>query len=153
MKRCTKCQNDKPFARFFWRKQRNAWRSWCKDCVKQASRRWYQENPEKARRIYCDAARRRSERLRHQVFAHYSSGEPKCACCKETGFRFLTLDHTNNNGGEHRREVGDGLSTHIWLVRNGFPNGFQVLCWNCQMGKVFNGGICPHQEAINKAAA
>jgi hypothetical protein len=24
--------------------------------------------------------------------------------------------------------------------------GFQVLCWNCNCGRAFNNGICPHVE-------
>lgn len=33
-----------------------------------------------------------------------------------------------------------------WLMKNKYPSGFQVLCWNCNMGKQINGGVCPHHE-------
>lgn len=32
-----------------------------------------------------------------------------------------------------------------WLRRNNYPNGFQVLCHNCNMAKGFY-GKCPHQS-------
>ena len=33
-----------------------------------------------------------------------------------------------------------------WIKRNNYPDGFQVLCWNCNSGKGANGGICPHER-------
>ena len=67
---------------------------------------------------------------------------------------FLTLDHINNDGAEHRREIhgrqtAAGYQTYRWLMRNGFPPGFQVLCANCNHGKRMNGGTCPHQVRSN----
>jgi hypothetical protein len=31
-------------------------------------------------------------------------------------------------------------------VKQGFPDGFQTLCFNCNVGKYKNGGVCPHQS-------
>lgn len=39
-----------------------------------------------------------------------------------------------DNGGEHRRAIGRRGATYdiyAQLKRNGFPDGFQVLCRNC----------------------
>lgn len=33
-----------------------------------------------------------------------------------------------------------------WLARHKYPEGFQLLCWNCNCGRAINGGICPHEE-------
>lgn len=62
---------------------------------------------------------------------------------------FLTLDHIDNDGGEFRkkelgRRTAAGIHTYRWLKRNGYPDGIQVLCMNCQHGKRMNGGVCPH---------
>lgn len=79
-----------------------------------------------------------------EVFEAY--GGAKCACCGESTFDFLTIDHVNNDGADHRREIGaGGTTTYMWLIRNKFPEGFQVLCANCQLGKAVNGGVCSHQ--------
>jgi hypothetical protein len=53
--------------------------------------------------------------------------------CNVTDINFLTGDHINNNGAEHRRKIGTGSDViHRWLIKNNFPPGFQVLCWNHQ---------------------
>ena len=76
-----------------------------------------------------------------QVFAHYGQ---VCACCGETERAFLTIDHVNNNGREHRKQVvGVFLQ---WIIRQGFPTDLQILCFNCNCatGRV---GQCPHETA------
>lgn len=61
--------------------------------------------------------------------------------CKRCGFddiRALSIDHVNGGGNKHRRELGKsatGSWFYRWLVKNGFPEGFQVLCMNCQFIK------------------
>jgi hypothetical protein len=82
-------------------------------------------------------------------------GGRKCSCCGEDRLLLLTIDHVNNDGNKHRREmfkkpVGKrrpgGTLLYSWLKANNYPPGFQVLCWNCNMGKHLNGGVCPHKE-------
>lgn len=87
----------------------------------------------------------KAAKLRQEVFDVY--GGAKCACCGETIDRFLTLDHMNNDGSEHRRTVGR-TSVLKWLKDNNYPPGYQVLCFNCNMGKHLNGGVCPHKSYI-----
>lgn len=89
--------------------------------------------------------------LKRETFDAY--GGPVCACCRELQFLFLSMDHINNDGAAHRREInpkhfesGTGVKLYAWLKRHGFPPGFQVLCMNCNFGKKMNGGICPHKE-------
>ena len=76
----------------------------------------------------------------------YSSGTPICACCGEDEERFLTIDHMNNDGAKHRREVTQGSHLYGWLKRNNYPAGFQVLCYNCNVGRYRNRNMCPHQQ-------
>ena len=98
-------------------------------------------NPElySARRI------ERNRRVRLECLQHIGGLEtPQCACCGEATFEFLTIDHVNNDGAEHRRDGVGSTSLMCWLKRNNWPDGFQVLCWNCNDGKERNGGTCPH---------
>jgi hypothetical protein len=60
--------------------------------------------------------------------------------------KFLTVDHINNDGAAHRKKVVSA-KLYTWLEENRFPVGFQILCYNCNMGKARNGGICPHKDA------
>lgn len=82
--------------------------------------------------------------LRLQVLTAYSGSPPKCQCpnCSETHLEFLTIDHINGGGAKHRASL-KGNNIYRWLRINKFPNGFRVLCINCNfsLGKY---GYCPH---------
>jgi len=54
----------------------------------------------------------------------------------------MSLDHINGGGVAHRKERGIPLTQ--WLVRNGYPDGFRVLCHNCNQA-LGAYGYCPHQ--------
>lgn len=80
---------------------------------------------------------------RLECIYYYSKGTMKCNCCGENEWIFLEIDHVNNDGNKHRKELGhDRIES--WLIKNNFPEGFQVLCSNCNKGRHLNGGICPH---------
>lgn len=71
--------------------------------------------------------------IKQQVFDHYGN---KCTHCGIEGFDLLTIDHINEDGASHRKSIKKSGSTfYRWLVNNKFPEGFQVLCWNCNMLK------------------
>lgn len=161
---CLTCQSE---GRRAW-KERNAdkvkadhkrWVDENRDRVKAAQERWKSQNPglakERARAWYHankDKANGREQaryaELKAQVYAAY--GGQVCACCGETEPRFLTVDHIDNNGADHRREMdatnSGGKKIYFWLRDNGFPPGFQILCMNCNWGKARNNGVCPHKD-------
>lgn len=83
---------------------------------------------------------------RAEALAEYSGpAGPACACCGETNETFLALDHVVGGGAAHRRETGGG-GFYTWLKKNDYPQGFQILCHNCNLGRQLNGGVCPHKE-------
>ena len=93
-------------------------------------------------------ARKATIRNKKLVFTHYSNGSIKCACCGEPNISFLSIDHVNNDGNKHRRAVSAGLGGtrfYYWLIKNDYPDEYQVLCMNCNWGKRLD-GICPHQK-------
>jgi hypothetical protein len=86
-------------------------------------------------------ARDRNRRAKTDVVSQYGG---QCACCGEHRIEFLSIDHVNGDGAEHRRSVvGPGYALYMWLQKNGYPEGFRVLCMNCNtsLGKW---GYCPH---------
>jgi len=90
------------------------------------------------------------EKLRLQVFDHYSNHTFKCACCGESEQDFLVIDHISGNGNQHRRAVfgkinAGGKAMHRWLVKEGFPPGFQLLCANCNTSRGKH-GECVHRS-------
>ncbi|QNJ57715.1 HNH endonuclease [Streptomyces phage Keanu] len=89
------------------------------------------------------AKKAQRERSRARVLEVYGNA---CTCCGESIPMLLTIDHIDNDGGDHRRELGGGgYRLYAWLIKEGFPPGFQTLCWSCNVGKHLNGGTCPHQ--------
>jgi len=105
---------------------------------------WQRANPERRREI----SLKYYYRIRNTVFDHYGW---VCKCCGETEPYFLSIDHVNGHGNEHRRELtkrsaGSGAAFYRWITDNGYPDDFQVLCMNCNHGRMRNGGICPHQQ-------
>lgn len=73
-------------------------------------------------------------------------GKPKCSCCGENNLGFLTIDHINNDGAKDRRKHKSTWALFIWLKKNNYPEGYQILCYNCNMGRAYNDGVCPHNE-------
>jgi len=80
------------------------------------------------------------------VLKHYGGSPPKCACCGESHVQFLAIDHVHRNGAQQRRELGNngGNVFYAWLVKRGFPDGYRVLCHNCNMA-IGIWGKCPHE--------
>jgi len=74
----------------------------------------------------------------------------QCVCCGETEPVFLTFDHIKGGGGEHRR-TSWMVRQHIgrWLKQHQYPDGFQILCFNCHKAKDTGPrhlhGRCPHE--------
>jgi hypothetical protein len=67
------------------------------------------------------------------VMEHYSkTSPPSCQRCGYFDLRALSIDHINGGGTKHRKEV---RALYYWLIKNNFPEGFQVLCMNCQFIK------------------
>ena len=91
------------------------------------------------------------ERLRYLAYRRLtiSAYGGVCACCGESEPHFLELDHVQGDGREHREEIGHSARALVYyLLRNDFPDGFQVLCSNCNQGKQRNGGTCPHKQKL-----
>lgn len=86
-------------------------------------------------------------RYKMKVFEAY--GGPICTCCGESHHECLSIDHIDGNGAQHRKELTgnpqDGRNIMIWLKKNDFPPGFQVLCINCNFAKG-HFGHCPHED-------
>ena len=88
--------------------------------------------------------RERVARLKGQVFNAY--GGAFCYCCGASHLEFLSVDHSDGKGAEHRRKVtkgGAGVAIYRWLRDQGYPPGFRVLCMNCNCALAWF-GYCPH---------
>jgi hypothetical protein len=141
-KLCGSCEVTKPIEKFARNvRTKDGRQSWCRDCTAGYNKDWKIKNPDKeeVRRKHGIAQRTVA---RQEVLTHYGA---VCACCGESHCKFLTIDHIYGGGNKHRRMIGKS-SINIWLVQNNFPEGYQLLCYNCNCGKYHNDGVCPHEE-------
>lgn len=142
---CKGCGEEKPRSAFHKSRKRHGLRHLCTKC------RYVKE-----REINLRSAKRRHRELQEKVFQAYGG---KCACCGEHRRTMLTIDHVNNDGAEHRRQLSKSYKSHKWrdanlggtkvyadIVKRGFPDDFQLLCANCNASKARNGGVCEHQS-------
>lgn len=81
--------------------------------------------------------------LKHQVIEKYGG---VCICCGENQILFLTIDHINNDGKMEREKIKNYTtkSFYLNLRKTDIRDDLQVLCFNCNIGKTINNGICPH---------
>lgn len=71
----------------------------------------------------------------------------KCTCCGEHRFDFLTLEHVNRDGKEHREEFS-GYAIYRQVIKENFPPRYTILCMNCNFATRF-GKICPHKMEVS----
>ncbi len=81
--------------------------------------------------------------LRQTALIRYSSDPPHCTCCGERHVEFLAIDHVDGSGAQHRKTL-NASSIYTWLKREGYPDGYRVLCSNCNWAVQF--GPCPHER-------
>jgi hypothetical protein len=99
---------------------------------------------------------------RLKVLQYYSkslsnSNIPCCRCCGlNSHVDFLDIDHITGRKQmdfdselvkiEYSSKLHDAL-LHKWIIGNNFPDGFQILCKNCNHAKSVpkNNNKCPHE--------
>lgn len=140
---CNDCHEWKPAQEFHRnRANKDGLTPYCRTCWKHRNKAQYTQHREK-RVVWMRAYR---GDLKKQVVDAYGGC---CACCGEAKIEFLTIDHVNNDGAAHRRELGvsGGPILHRHIIERGFPADFQILCWNCNGAKGVY-GRCPHQAEV-----
>ena len=101
-----------------------------------------------------------------KILSHYSkqisnSNIPCCNCCGENSHvDFLAIDHMagKNQMDSEPELIKLGYSSKLkgkflinWIMKNNCPEGFQILCHNCNVAKglIGNDNTCTH-EAIHQ---
>ncbi len=97
--------------------------------VKERMRQWRKRHPNLEHKRNCE--------LKKMVLSHYGNNKDSCVICGENRLDCLSIDHINDDGAKHKREIGyaSGSNLYRWLQNNKYPEGFQVLCMNCQFIK------------------
>lgn len=88
------------------------------------------------------SGRLKTENRRRRVFALYGAC---CACCGESNFYFLALDHVNNDGAAERKKLKSQTRIFVRIEKGQEDRArYQLLCHNCNGAKAFYGS-CPHK--------
>lgn len=109
----------------------------------------------KANKNYCERhaneanIRRKKYTLKYKLLVLDMYGGRFCIGCGESDMCVLSIDHINGNGNIHRKidNVGTGTTFYQWLIRNNYPEGYRVLCMNCQF-RSKQGVKFPHERLI-----
>jgi hypothetical protein len=102
---------------------------------RELNRNWIEKNRER----YNAAKSEYRFKLKVAAISHYSNGAMSCARC---GFNAdidaLCLDHINDDGAEHRKQLSisgrgtiNGTTIYERFKALGWMDGLQVLCANC----------------------
>lgn len=134
----------------------------CKECSHLERKKHIAKDPKsyslklekyrKEHREHLNELHKLAARRNHEKVINFYGG--KCACCGESRFEFLALDHINGDGGKLRKngihpKTGKGL--YAWIIRNNYPDIFQLLCHNCNFAKGAY-GACPHEQERQNAS-
>jgi hypothetical protein len=90
-----------------------------------------------------DKSKERDLRLKEETFKTYGGVRCSCIGCTITNIKVLELDHIHGKGNEERKTRGSGNQFYQYLRKSGYPEGYRVLCANCNKGRWVNGGECP----------
>ena len=97
---------------------------------------------------------KKRENLKFKTYSVYSkrhsnSDIPCCRCCGEnTDIRFLAVDHIDGRKNLPKGQKNlDGDHLISWLSQNNCPEGYQILCHNCNSAKGHSkDNKCPHEK-------
>lgn len=124
MQVCNKCNRNKPFLDFYKKAQnKNGYDYTCKICYNKIRQ-------SREQRSY-------DSRLRLKALSVLGD---RCANCGFSDVRALQIDHINGGGNLERRKLGGRHRAIFRKIVNGFVDGYQVLCANCNWIKRLENG-------------
>ena len=108
-----------------------------RNTILERNRKYKKEHPELFRRMAVNW----KNKAKLEVIGHYSHGTFQCHHCGYDDIRALSIDHINGGGSKHRKSI-KGYLIYAWLRKNNYPEGYQVLCMNCQFIKKYENKEC-----------
>src|ERR1700741_5049216 len=103
-----------------------AWKATHREQALEAVRRWNEEfkarNLEEFKQYQSDKGRAYRFKIKAEMVAAYGG---HCVCCNETRLEFLTINHKNGGGRQHRLSIKGnarvgGIHFYFWLKKQGW---------------------------------
>lgn len=119
------------------------WQYYCsRDCKRKSDTRKYLSKNKhndgfKARKK--TAIRKHKDKTKARLLDLYGNS---CECCGCSIIEFLTLEHRNKNGSNHRKDLGGSLQTWKEAIEVVNKDKYTILCMNCNWFQRF-GKQCP----------
>jgi hypothetical protein len=123
---CTKCQIPLTEENWIFSSDKYKKKSYiCDGCRKSKGNAAWHENKEHNLEVKSDYRMK----VRVDTINHYGG---KCAICQIDNIYYLSIDHINGGGNIDRKikKLGSGYNFYLYLQKNGYPDGFRVLCYN-----------------------
>lgn len=126
-KECTRCKEFKLITEFRDHSIGPSGKhSWCNPCINEAN-----------------ISYRKIRKLK--IIENYGG---ECICCGEKNWEFLTIDHVDNDGAKHKKELGGASYLYHFLKKNNYPRDkYRLLCFNCNSSRG-SFGYCPHEKKV-----
>lgn len=105
----------------------------CILCKRTSHVAWH-KHPEYGRICGSCSHHLRNKAIKLETLLHYSKGKLSCNNCRYSkNINALELDHIQGGGNKSRKELNSEGGTNYMskLKKRGFPEGYQVLCANC----------------------
>ena len=142
--------DDSGWARMFIRKHRQT-------ISRRKKKKSVTREPERNKRANIKIMTKTAESVRlyqqRVLWAAFDAYGGACICCGQARKTFLELDHTNNDGKDFREKYKcrGGFPTAVYLRKEGYPPGIQVLCANCHKEKTVQ-GRCACSDTLSLAS-
>jgi hypothetical protein len=103
------------------------WQQKYKYQISKRKRKFYQGDKD---RILVEAKQYRNDLFQKAIVGYGS----ECLFCRENRPKALIFHHVNEDGKEHREEIGkNSTQLHRWIIENNFPDEIILLCGTCHL--------------------
>ena len=129
-KRCLKCKRKKSVQKFHCDQKRpdNLFQ-WCKNCVRQRAKEYYQRPGIRER-----CRQNSKKRAQQYVYSALKRLGGRCIICGCIELILLTISHENHDGTVHRKQIGSG-KIYKWILNATDEElkkaNLAVRCYNC----------------------
>lgn len=117
--------------------QKNKTKTEFMERIRKSNKKSYHKNKHKHVAQNRARGKQRTQEIKKRCMSGYCDGIPKCQICGITDIEVLTIDHIYGGGNRLRTERKErtGTNLHFDLIKKEFPEGYQVLCFNCNHKK------------------
>ncbi len=111
--------------------KRRMWLEKNKEHLREYKKKYYLEHREENKLKNREYSIKYHHRQKIEILSYYSNEDiPYCAVCGDNRLACLSIDHIQGGGNRHRKSIKGNF--YSWLKKQGYPEGYQVLCMNCQ---------------------